>query len=524
MPELSQTESLSLRLRSSLFASRSPLLWLLLAPAILALALAPLPALLLAACALALLPLLAHQPLAGLLLAVLSVPAQDLVRLPGGLSLTQFALLLALAGWGLAGLLGRAGPPRADRLLLPWLLFLWALLLATARTPFSTAEALKETLRWLVAFVVWLMTVSLVRRRWQLWALVACLLLAPAAEAALGLAQFVGGYGPPSFRLAAGLPFVRAYGTIGQPNSFAGYLNMAWPLALALAVGLTLHARGFSGMKTNDEGRMTKCMPGAASSFAFRPWSLATQFRLTLLAALGAWLIVTLLLAALLASFSRGAWLGALAGLAAMALALGGRARLLALAALGAGVLALALGGAGLLPGALAERLRSVTSYLLPFDAGAVTVTRANYALVERMAQVQAGWRMLLAHPLSGVGPGNFSSAYPGFAVGAWYVSRGHAHNYYVHIAAEAGLLGLAAYLALIGALLARLRAVLQSVQTPLGRGIAIGCCGIIAAVLGHDLFENLHVLSMGIQLAAVWGLLGALEEAENRPQIVLSS
>lgn len=75
------------------------------------------------------------------------------------------------------------------------------------------------------------------RRRWQLWALVACLLLAPAAEAALGLAQFVRGYGPPSFRLAAGLPFVRAYGTIGQPNSFAGYLNMAWPLALALAVG-----------------------------------------------------------------------------------------------------------------------------------------------------------------------------------------------------------------------------------------------------------------------------------------------
>ena len=84
--------------------------------------------------------------------------------------------------------------------------------------------------------------------------------------------------------------------------------------------------------------------------------------------------------------------------------------------------------------------------------------------------------------------------------------------------------MGLAAYLALIGALLARLHAVLQSVQTPLGRGIAIGCCGIIAAVLGHDLFENLHVLSMGIQLAAVWGLLGALEETENRPQIVYSA
>ena len=490
--------------------ARSLRFWLPLALAILALALVPLPALLLVAAGLALLPLLARQPVVGLLLAVLSVPAQDLVRLPGGLSLTQFALLLALAGWGLAGLLGRAGPPRANRLLLPWLAFLWALLLAAALTPFSLAEALKETLRWLVAFAIWLMTASLLRKRWQARALVACLLLAPAAEAALGLVQFVGGYGPPSFRVAAGLRFVRAYGTIGQPNSFAGYLNMAWPLALALAVGLTLQIRR---SRPKDRG-------STIAIFNLR-FSRLTGARLL---ALCAWLLTALLLAGLLASFSRGAWLGALAGMAAMALALGGRARLLALVALGAGVLALALGGAGLLPVFLAERLRSITSYLLPFDAAAVAVTRANYALVERMAQIQAGWRMLLAHPLSGVGPGNFSSAYPSFAVGPWYVSRGHAHNYYVHIAAEAGLLGLAAYLALIGALLARLHAVLQSVQTPLGRGIAIGCCGIIAAVLGHDLFENLHVLSMGIQLAAVWGLLGALEETENRPQIVYSA
>lgn len=510
MLESRLAKSTAARLRSQFLDSGSPLFWLLLAPAIVALAWLPLPALLLAACALALLPLLARQPVAGLLLAVLSVPAQDLVRLPGGLSLTQFALLLALAGWGLAGLLGRAGPPRADRLLLPWLLFLWALLLAATLTPFSLAEGLKETLRWLVAFVIWLMTVSLVRRRRQLWALVACLLLAPAAEAGLGLVQFLGGYGPPSFRVAADLPFVRAYGTIGQPNSFAGYLNMAWPLALALAVGLTLRLRGWR----MEHRRLQPSIFHPPSSPIAGEWLLA----------LGAWLLAGLLLAGLLASFSRGAWLGALAGLLGLALALGGRARLLALAALGAGLVALALGGAGLLPGALAERLRSITGYLLPFDAGAVAVTRANYALVERMAQIQAGWRMLLAHPLSGVGPGNFSSAYPSFAVGSWYVSRGHAHNYYVHIAAEAGLLGLAAYLALIGALLARLRAVLQSVQTPLGRGIAVGCCGIIAAVLGHDLFENLHVLSMGIQLAAVWGLLGALEATENRPQIVLSS
>ncbi|KPV51153.1 polymerase, partial [Kouleothrix aurantiaca] len=187
-------------------------------------------------------------------------------------------------------------------------------------------------------------------------------------------------------------------------------------------------------------------------------------------------------------------------------------------AVLALGALALLLGGGGLLPATLASRLASITSYLLPFDASAVTITPANFAVVERMAQIQAGWRMLIAHPLTGVGPGNYSNAYPFFAIGPWYVSRGHAHNYYVHIAAESGLTGLLAYLLLLGGVLRQARRTLRSVQATIKRSIAIGCCGIIAAVVGHNVFENLHVLSMGIQLAAVWALLGALEQPEQRP------
>ena len=45
----------------------------------------------------------------------------------------------------------------------------------------------------------------------------------------------------------------------------------------------------------------------------------------------------------------------------------------------------------------------------------------------------------------------------------------------------------------------------------PLARAAAVGCCGIIAAVAGHSLFENLHALNMGIQLAGVWALLTLL-------------
>lgn len=486
------------RSRFLALSSSSLLPWAFLSVLTLALALLP-PSRLALALPLVLALLLAPLgPIAGLALAILSVPIQDVWQLPGGLSYTQAAMLLAVCGWGLSLLGHTARPIRAGRLFLPWLFFLWALLLATALTPFSIAEGIKETLRWAEAFAIWLMAMNLVQRRWHVAVLVTCLLLGPLAEALIGLAQFATGQGPPSFRIAAGLPYVRAYGTIGQPNSFAGYLNMAWPLALALAAGVTWWAWR-----------------------AKRP-SAAPIVRSALAA--GLWLVTALLLAALLASLSRGAWLGAALGLLGMALALGGRARLAALAGISLGVLALALGGIGLLPGFVATRLTSIASYLTPFDASTVAITPANFAIVERMSQIQAGWRMLLAHPISGVGPGNFNSAYPAFAVGGWYVSRGHAHNYYVHIAAEAGLVGWAAYMIVLIGLACQARRTLRSVQSAIPRSIAIGCCGIIAAVVGHDLFENLHVLSMGVQLAAVWALLSILENLEQRPQKVIES
>lgn len=35
-----------------------------------------------------------------------------------------------------------------------------------------------------------------------------------------------------------------------------------------------------------------------------------------------------------------------------------------------------------------------------------------------------------------------------------------------------------------------------------------MACLGVVAAVAIHNLFENLHVLSMGVQLSTVWALL----------------
>ena len=88
-----------------------------------------------------------------------------------------------------------------------WLLpLLWGASLGAAAgagrsRPTHALKGCKELLRWSEAFLIWLMVVAPARRPWQIAGLIACLLLAPAAEAMLGLTQFVTGNGPPSFRI-----------------------------------------------------------------------------------------------------------------------------------------------------------------------------------------------------------------------------------------------------------------------------------------------------------------------------------
>jgi O-antigen ligase len=117
------------------------------------------------------------------------------------------------------------------------------------------------------------------------------------------------------------------------------------------------------------------------------------------------------------------------------------------------------------------------------------------------------------------VGPGSYALAYEGqgtyqqpYALHPWYTAHGHAHNFYLHIAAETGMGGVLAYVCLLVALTMQAKATLQQRTSWLMRSITIGCCGIIGSVAVHNLFENLHVLNMGVQLGAVWGVLTALE------------
>lgn len=461
------------------------------------------------------------DPAWALYLAVLSVPVQELWLLPGGLSVTQAALLLAVTSLALHTLAFPAQPLRLGRLFVPLAILIWTLALSATFSPYSRTEGLRETARWATVPLVYVLARRALSQAgsrtpergeydadellvrgpgWRVWGLVACLLLAPTLSAIVGLVQYGLGLGPESFGVGGGR--VRAYGTIGQPNSFAGYMNQGWPLAAGLAVFAAL-----------------SLLAGAPRRPAL----------LTLAGAGGA---AALMLAALLASFSRGGWVGGAAGALTLVIAtivllpaeLRRQARRLLIGGVAAAILVLGLGGGGLLPATITQRASSLVSNLRLFDPRGIDITPANFAVVERMAHLQAGWNMVASRPLLGVGPGNYSLAYerppragePPFNVRPWYESRGHAHNYYLHMAAEAGLLGLLAYLALISAVLAQAVRALRSARSWFWRGVAAGSTAVVAAVAAHNLFENLHVLNMGLQLGTIWALLTLVEE--NQP------
>jgi putative inorganic carbon (HCO3(-)) transporter len=140
-------------------------------------------------------------------------------------------------------------------------------------------------------------------------------------------------------------------------------------------------------------------------------------------------------------------------------------------------------------------------------DVASVEVNDANWAVIERMAHWQAAVGMFTDHPWLGVGIGNYPVAYPQYAVGRWRDPLGHAHNYYLNIAAEAGIVGLGAYLLLFGTCFVVAWRTIQHAQG-YWRAVALGALGILVHLSVHNLFDNLFVHSMAVQLGLVLGLL----------------
>jgi O-antigen ligase len=427
--------------------------------------------------------LVLRDPAWGVYGAILSVPVQELVPLPAGLTVTQLVVALAAGAWVLRVL---AYPERSLNLRFqwPWILFLAWQFLAVMATPYSFSQGIQQWARWIATWLAFVLTLGTITDRRRAWLLLGALMLAPGLAALHGLYQFLSASGPPSYLILGGR-FARAAATFVKPNPFAGYLNMAWPIAAALA--------GFYATRRGPGGR--------------RP----------LLALLFAG-ITGLLLFGLFASYSRGGWIGTAAAMFGLALLAGRRTAALASGALVVFLLVGLLGVFSALPPVVVGRLQAITDNLRIYDAGKQMVNDDNFAVVERVAHWQAAWRMWQAHPALGIGPGNFNEAYPDFFYGRWSISQGHAHNYYLHILAEAGPGGLGLYLLLYLTLFVQALRLRRIAADSVWGALGMGGCGIMLAVAGHNIFENLHVLNLGIQLSGVWGLMIVAERLAKTP------
>ncbi len=338
--------------------------------------------------------------------------------------------------------------------------------------------SLKEIVKWLEFAMVLLLGSQYIRTRQQIWTLVTIICLAALSQAFFGYIQAYFDLGPQAFT-REGSSLLRVYGTFDQPNPYAGYINITLAIVLTLAL-------------------------------------LAQNVMLRILAGMA----MILLAIALYLSQSRGG---------EIAIAIGG---IIVLAIIGAYC-------AGLVP----------QHYFMPIlkqlGLAGISLTAPNdadYSTAERLAHWIAGINMFLDHPLLGVGIGNYPVAYPKYFITIFVLPLGHAHNYYINIAAETGIVGLGGFMLFLVAIFVAGGHTLRAINTRLqqfqkqrkslqdiaekeqhptftpskmlvnDRALAIGLLAALVSICVHNLVDNLFVHSITNLFALLLALLIRLE------------
>ena len=304
--------------------------------------------------------------------------------------------------------------------------------------------------------------------RSRLWTPVVPLLGLAALEGLLGVAQFY---------LQRMHEAVKPWstGTYVNRNHYAGFLEMILPLAVTAAAavwsaGVTRHSRPAS--------------PAMKAS--------------SLLA------LAALLLAAIVTSQSRMGFVAALGGLLVIGL--------LAVGATEQRMCGPARPWRWILPATTLVLAVALLFVLLP-----------THELVERFAALAGAgdangevrsqiWRetipLLRAFPLTGCGLGTFESAFLRYKHVAPMFIVDYAHNDYLQVLAELGIVGFALGLALVWRIGSRVvRVALFHKESP-GWELALGLAGGIAALLLHSLTDfNLYIPANAMTLAWICGL-----------------
>ena len=363
-----------------------------------------------------------YSPALGLAVLAFSYPF-DLTTFAGPLKLTTSeALLLILAVVLLARHLARNPPPFFRTPLdIPVVLFALATVMSLLGLTGFYGDQLVALVKAAGGFLLFFIATQSLQERRDVWLVIVAVLAAGMVLAAETVIPVVQG-GSVSV-------LDRATGNVIDPNLFAGYLVLLVPLAL-----------------------------GAGIAMRWRWGPLLSGLAMLLLGA------------ALVATLSRGGWLGFVAGIATMVIMLPGRRRVVL--GVAGGVLAVMLIG---LAGPVAARLGTGAG-ASPFQT-----------FIDRIPIWQAAWTMFSGHPIFGIGVNNFGNFIGGINPS---LDVNQAHDLFLNIATERGLLGFLTFLFVLGSVFVMLFRTRRLIANRRDAVLLAAITGSIVAFLADSLFD----------------------------------
>ncbi|WP_026259256.1 O-antigen ligase family protein [Uliginosibacterium gangwonense] len=138
---------------------------------------------------------------------------------------------------------------------------------------------------------------------------------------------------------------------------------------------------------------------------------------------------------------------------------------------------------------------------------------RGEETVEQRSQTPRQAFGMVIERPLSGFGAGSFYTVFPRFKSADKNSFWDHAHNDYVQLAAETGLVGLGLLATMVLMTIARILILWKEHEPRINRGVAFGVAMAICALLIHSWVDfNLQIpanaLVFCVLLAVVWVLV----------------
>jgi O-antigen ligase len=243
-------------------------------------------------------------------------------------------------------------------------------------------------------------------------------------------------------------------------------------------------------------------------------WAIRTESRKVLrLAAAGC---AGLILCGQLLSFSRGAVVALVVLMVAMVVS--GFIRL-------RHFVAVALAFVALIAVVAPDLILRVQSIEKAGTATSQTDTQADNATRGRVTIQLAALHVIRDHPLIGVGPGEFFNTYSKQYANAldldFQQSRRRAHNLYLEIAADTGIVGLAAFLSILAVTMVQLRRLSrfwrrrQPVYAELAQALFLSLVAYMASAVFLQLsYQRYFWFLIGISNATIWILSRAARQS----------